>query len=93
MVQDMKRGGSIRNRDVDGSVRRRGSVLGIGSSEADGEPLGRRRTHNSEAPSETAVRPTGRGRSLSGALNDLWRGLRGQSSREELGGDLESEAR
>ncbi|KAH7357447.1 magnesium transporter NIPA-domain-containing protein [Pyrenochaeta sp. MPI-SDFR-AT-0127] len=97
MVQDMKRGGNIRTREVDGSVRRRESVLGIGASEVDsgsmGEPLGRRRTHNSEVPSEQAVTPSGRGRSLSGTLNDLWNGMRGQSSREDIRGEEANNAR
>lgn len=85
MVQDLKRGGSIRN---DGSVRRRESVLGIGASEAENvsfdEPLGRRRTHTSDAPSEQVETPSGRGRSFSGTLNGLWRGLRGQNSLENI---------
>lgn len=97
MVQDMKRGGNIRNREADGSVRRRESVLGIGASEVDGgllgEPLGRRRTQNSEAPSEQATTPGGRGRSFSGTLNDLWNGMRGQTSRENIRGEAANNAR
>lgn len=89
MVQDLKRGGNIRQREVDGSVRRRGSVLGIGADELDnasfGDPLSRRQTQASAAPSEqTPLTPSSRGRSLSGTLNDLWRGIRGSSSRENM---------
>ncbi|KAH9872703.1 hypothetical protein J1614_005097 [Plenodomus biglobosus] len=88
MVQDLKRGGS---------VRRRESVLGIGGSE--GEVLGRRRTRDSdglgdeegrqsvrESESESD-RPVGRGRSVSGTLNEFWRGLRGRGSIEDVGGE------
>lgn len=88
MVQDLKRGGS---------VRRRESVLGIGGSE--GEVLARRRTRDSddlgdgegrqsvrESESESD-RPVGRGRSVSGTLNELWRGLRGRGSIEDVAGE------
>jgi hypothetical protein len=87
MVQDLKRGGSIRNKDADGAGRRRESVLGIGSSEMDdtiGEPLSRRRTHNDD---ESSSRPSMRGRSFSGTLNELWKSVRGTSSREDIGGE------
>ncbi|KAJ4367143.1 hypothetical protein N0V83_007673 [Neocucurbitaria cava] len=89
MVQDLKRGGNIRHKDADGSVRRRESILGIGASEVDAPPLGealsRRQTRESALnESVGAVTPGGRTRSLSGTLNELWRGLRGQSSRENL---------
>ncbi|KAF2847252.1 DUF803-domain-containing protein [Plenodomus tracheiphilus IPT5] len=94
MVQDLKRGGG----SVSGSVRRRGSVLGLGGGEegyTDGEMLGRRRTGDSVdvwggdggERGERGDRPTGRGRSLSGTLNGLWRGLRGRASREDVGGE------
>jgi hypothetical protein len=90
MVQDLKRGGSIRNKDADGSVRRRESVLGIGASEVDegliGEPLDRRRTQTDEE-STLATTPGGRGRSFSGTLDQLWRGIRGTPSREDIGGE------
>lgn len=86
MVQDLKRGGSIRNRDADG---RRGSVLGIGASETNeamlGEPLDRRRTQPDEE-NMMATTP-GRGRSLSGTLDQLWRGIRGTPSREDVAGE------
>jgi hypothetical protein len=91
MVQDLKRGGSTRQREVDGSVRRP-SVLGIGAGEVDGslmgESLSRRQTQTSLAPSsEQAATLSGRARSLSGTLNDLWRGLRGSNSYEDIGGE------
>jgi len=88
MVQDLKRGGS---------VRRQHSVLGLRAREGEdvggmlvlGEPLTRRQTRESLGPSEGAITPgrMGRGRSLSGTLNGLWRGIRGQSSREEMNGE------
>lgn len=87
MVQDLKRSGSVRNKDADVSGRRRESILGIGSSEMDdtiGEPISRRRTHNDE---ESNSRPSARGRSLSGTLNELWKSVRGVSSRENIGGE------
>lgn len=84
-----------------GGVRRRESVLGIGASEVDGtrdigEPLDRRRTTTDQLPlaanasaGEERERPAlgARGRSLSGTLNELWRGFRGGNG-EELGGPL-----
>lgn len=94
MVQDMKRGGSIRNRDADGSMRRRGSVLGLGAEDDDdllGAPLDRRRTGETDDGQQGAggstgdrERPEGRGRSLSGTLNELWRGIKGTPSRESI---------
>jgi hypothetical protein len=118
MVQDLKRGNS---------VRRRESVLGLGARETEGddgsiggalvlgEPLGRRRTRDSLAEEGGGARTpsgarngnanangsarTGRGRSLSAlsTLSGLWRGIRGQSSRENLAAehgsrDLEGDA-
>lgn len=84
MVADLKRGGSLRgppmHRENDDS-RRRQSVLGIGAGEVEevvGEPLDRRRTTTDEQSSEQQNGGSGRGRSLSGTLGDLWRGLRGQ---------------
>jgi len=65
-------------------MRRRESVLGIGASEHTvGEPLSRRRTQ----PDEEDVDASGRGRSFSGTLNGLWRGIRGRESREDIGGE------
>ncbi|RMZ73285.1 DUF803 domain membrane [Pyrenophora seminiperda CCB06] len=88
MVQDLKRGGSI---------RRQHSLLGLRAREGEdvggmlvlGEPLTRRHTRESLGPPEGAVTPgrTGRGRSLSGTLNGLWRGIRGQGSRECMNGE------
>ncbi|KAJ4335905.1 hypothetical protein N0V87_005761 [Didymella glomerata] len=96
LVQDLKRGGNVRMRTGEshgnGNVEgRRQSVLGLGSSreEADdlfGEPLSRRSTQGVGAE-RGSERPGARGRGMSGTLNDLWRGLRGQSSREDLGGE------
>lgn len=79
MVADLKRGGSFRGHHEQPAAARRGSVLGLGSTEAGedeeelmGEPLDRRRT-----TTEEQSRPAqGRGRSLSGTLGELWRGLR-----------------
>jgi hypothetical protein len=53
------------------------------------EPLGRARTQGDDASagssaSANANRPGGRGRSLSGTLGELWRGIRGSASREDL---------
>ncbi|USP75726.1 uncharacterized protein yc1106_03000 [Curvularia clavata] len=82
MVQDLKRGGSIRYRETEDAVRRRASVLGLGA-EDDGmlgttsEPLSRRQTRDSQIGEESAK--TGRGRSLSGTLNELWKGISGRS--------------
>lgn len=111
MVQDLKRGGSVRYRDPDTGVRRRASVLGLNAHDGDmngmmgsGEPLTRRVTRDSQGPTEGAVTPGtttrtgGRGRSLSGTLSELWRGISGRSSREDLrdasaGGANDTEAR
>jgi hypothetical protein len=86
MVQDLKRGGSIRYKDADGTARRRESILGIGTGEMDdnelGEPISRRRTQTDEE--RGTRRPSGRGRSLSGTLGDLWRTVRGVGSREDM---------
>jgi hypothetical protein len=92
IVADLKRSGSIRgnaSHKDGGDVKRRQSVLGIGVSEMDeanGEPLDRRRTQTEEEMGG------GRGRSLSGTLGELWKGLRGLgdgegegSAREEIG--------
>ncbi|KAG9196074.1 hypothetical protein G6011_01195 [Alternaria panax] len=97
MVQDLKRGNS---------VRRRESLLALGARNQEddntmmgvGEPLSRRRTRDSaggreEEGSRTpggartpGGRRMGRGRSLSAlsTLSGLWRGMRGQGSREDL---------
>lgn len=83
----------MRNREVDGSVRRRESVLGL-TAEGDidgngthnfiGEPLDRRRSANDGGDAGVAERRTGRDRSLSGTLEGLWRGIRGVGSRENF---------
>lgn len=83
MVQDLKRygggGGSASTSISTNGVRHRESVLGIGGSELLGEPLHRRTTE--DAPSALERRPgpsvNGRGRSLSGTLNMLWKGVSG----------------
>lgn len=78
MVQDLKRAGSLRTAG-DG---RRGSLFGIeAEGSAEGEALERRRTN--EGSDE---RPGGRGRSLSGTLGELWRGVTG-GSREDMRGE------
>ncbi|KAK7190193.1 duf803 domain membrane protein [Paraphaeosphaeria sporulosa] len=88
MVADLKRGGSVRmpplpSRDSTSDAVRRQSVLGIGADEVMdshmGEPLDRRRTATDEDTRTTdrGEREGGRGRSLSGTLNELWRGWRG----------------
>lgn len=85
MVQDMKRGG--------GSMRRRESVLGIGSSDTAesgvGESLSRRRTRESERIDDPNSAPDigARARSFSGTLGGLLRGIRGRPSREDVGGE------
>lgn len=103
LVQDLKRGGSVRMRTGEaatatatavaaGSPRdgRRQSVLGLSSGAAGdevfGEPLSRRSTQGIGAE-RASERPGGRGRGMSGTLNELWRGLRGQSSREDFGNE------
>ena len=90
LVQDLKRGGSVRMRTGENNGEgRRQSVLGLTSENADdmfGEPLSRRSTQGVGAE-RGSERPTGRGRGMSGTLNELWRGLRGQSSREDIGGE------
>jgi hypothetical protein len=100
MVQDLKRGNSVRRRE---SLLALGARSG-GERERDGgaedggmmgEPLSRRRTRDSgggreeegsRTPGGGASRRVGRGRSLSAlsTLSGLWRGIRGQGSREDL---------
>ena len=105
MVQDLKRGNSVRRRESllalgagggvrnvergDGSGEDGGVGMGMGLG---GEPLSRRRTRDSAAGGEEGSRTpvggrrVGRGRSLSAlsTLSGLWRGIRGQGSREDL---------
>ena len=103
MVQDLKRGNSVRRRESllalgAGGVRNvergdggedGGAGVGMGLG---GEPLSRRRTRDSAAGGEEGSRTpvggrrVGRGRSLSAlsTLSGLWRGIRGQGSREDL---------
>ncbi|KAJ4353950.1 uncharacterized protein N0V89_005682 [Didymosphaeria variabile] len=94
MVANLKRSGSLRGpplqRDTNsGDAARRQSVLGIGADEVMdshiGEPLDRRRTATDEDNRSRDEQTGGRARSLSGTLNELWRGWRGQSD-----GDLET---
>lgn len=95
MVADLKRGGSLRGSHAHHDFpesRRRESVLGIGTTEGHedeegqiGEPLDRRRT--TTATDEETI-PAGRGRSLSGTIGELWRGLR-RGSVDEGGGNEE----
>lgn len=93
MVQDLKRGGSVRMRTGENEGRR-GSVLGLGGGEEFGEPLSRRSTRGIDEGTrgEDGGRPSGRARGMSGTLNELWRGLRGQSSREDIGGERNGDA-
>lgn len=107
MVQDLKRGNSVRRRESllalgAGGVRNvergdggedGGAGVGMGLG---GEPLSRRRTRDSAVGEEGSRTPggartpggrrVGRGRSLSAlsTLSGLWRGIRGQGSREDL---------
>ena len=107
MVQDLKRGNSVRRRESllalgagagagvrnvvergDGGGEDGGVGMGMGLG---GEPLSRRRTRDSAAGGEEGSRTpggrrVGRGRSLSAlsTLSGLWRGIRGQGSREDL---------
>lgn len=109
MVQDLKRGNSVRRRESllalgAGAVRNGdrgdggedgGAGVGMGMG-LGGEPLSRRRTRDSAAGEEGSRTPggartpggrrVGRGRSLSAlsTLSGLWRGIRGQGSREDL---------
>ena len=105
MVQDLKRGNSVRRRESllalgAGGVRNGdradggedgGTGVGMGMG-LGGEPLSRRRTRDSAAGGEEGSRTpvggrrVGRGRSLSAlsTLSGLWRGIRGQGSREDL---------
>lgn len=92
LVQDLKRGGSVRMRTGENNGEgRRQSVLGLTSTDIDedmfGEPLTRRSTQGIGAE-RGSERPGGRGRGMSGTLNELWRGLRGQGSRENISGEL-----
>jgi hypothetical protein len=83
MVQDLKRSGNMRTEGA--AMRRRESLFGISDGDGMmGEPLDRRRTQTDE---ESTTRPGGRGRSLSGTLGELWRGLKGRNSREDIGGE------
>jgi len=116
MVQDLKRGSSVRRRESllalaarDRDVRD-GEDDMMGAGLVVGEPLSRRRTRDSAngedgAGGNTAAgqrtpgggRRVGRGRSLSAlsTLSGLWRGIRGQGSREDMRaeeGRRESEA-
>lgn len=90
LVQDLKRGGNVRMRTGELGEGRRQSVLGLGSTESGddmfGEPLSRRSTQGVGAE-RGSERPNRRGRGMSGTLNELWRGLRGQNSREDIGGE------
>lgn len=99
LVQDLKRGGNVRMRTGESSAAaaegrseaRRQSVLGLSSTDTTseelfGEPLSRRSTQGVGAE-RGSERPAGRGRGMSGTLNELWRGLRGQASREDFGGE------
>ncbi|KAF9694908.1 hypothetical protein EKO04_007015 [Ascochyta lentis] len=97
LVQDLKRGGSVRMRTGEHNEGRRQSVLGLGttpgadhSDELFGEPLSRKSTQGIGAE-RSGERPSGRGRGMSGTLNELWRGLRGQSSKEDIGGEQQRE--
>ncbi|KAF2005370.1 DUF803-domain-containing protein [Amniculicola lignicola CBS 123094] len=85
MITDLKRGNSLRGSGAH-------TVMGIGAGEMDGgamgtgedgfgEPLDRRRTANEEGERRQELR--GRGRSLSGTLGDLWRGITGGDGAEE----------
>lgn len=101
MVQDLKRGNSVRRRESllalaarDRDIREgEDGIMGAGL--VVGEPLSRRRTRDSAngedggnvgARTPGGGRRVGRGRSLSAlsTLSGLWRGIRGQGSREEL---------
>jgi hypothetical protein len=108
MVQDLKRGNSVRRREsllaLGAGAGVRNVERGDGSGEdgvgmgmgLGGEPLSRRRTRDSAAGEEGSRTPggartpggrrVGRGRSLSAlsTLSGLWRGIRGQGSREDL---------
>ena len=91
LVQDLKRGGSVRMRTGENNGEgRRQSILGLGAIESSddmfGEPLSRRSTQGTNAE-RTGERPSGRARGMSGTLNELWRGFRGQSSGEDVGGE------
>lgn len=110
MVQDLKRGNSVRRRESllalgaggvrngdrgDGGEDGGGAGMGMGMG-LGGESLSRRRTRDSAAGEEGSRTPggartpggrrVGRGRSLSAlsTLSGLWRGIRGQGSREDL---------
>lgn len=92
MVAELKRGGSVRAppllRELSSDAQRRQSVPSIGADDVEGqmgEPLDRRRTANNEDHREREG-GRGRGRSLSGTLNDLWRGWRGQNDADQEGG-------
>ncbi|KZM19440.1 uncharacterized protein EKO05_0002991 [Ascochyta rabiei] len=98
LVQDLKRGGSVRMRTGEYNEGRRQSVLGLGTTpganhgdDLFGEPLSRKSTQGVGAE-RSGERPSGRGRGMSGTLNDLWRGLRGQSSKEDISGEQQREA-
>jgi len=114
MVQDLKRGSSVRRREslLALAARDRDRDVGeegmMGAGLVVGEPLSRRRTRDSANGEDGAGgnagqrtpgggRRVGRGRSLSAlsTLSGLWRGIRGQGSREDLRaeeGRRESEA-
>ncbi|KAF2714841.1 DUF803-domain-containing protein [Pleomassaria siparia CBS 279.74] len=89
MVADLKRGGSFRGQHDFPDSRSRGSVLGVGLGAGGvgdeegmmGEPLDHRRTVAEEGREPRPAQ--GRGRSLSGTIGELWRGLRRGSAGEE----------
>ena len=99
---------AARDRDRDGLGQGEDGMMGGGAGLVVGEPLSRRRTRdsangedggggNAGARTPGGGRRVGRGRSLSAlsTLSGLWRGIRGQGSREELRaeeGRRESEA-
>jgi hypothetical protein len=111
MVQDLKRGHSVRRREsllaLAARERERDGQgfgeEGIAAGLVVGEPLSRRRTRDSAnvnvedggvagaggARTPTGGKRMGRGRSLSAlsTLSGLWRGIRGQSSREDMRGE------
>ncbi|KAF9733974.1 hypothetical protein PMIN04_007684 [Paraphaeosphaeria minitans] len=104
VVADLKRGGNVRmpplpSRDSVADAARRQSVLGIGADEVMdshvGEPLDRRRTATEEDTGTRGreEREGGRGRSLSGTLNELWRGWRGAGDGDVETGPQGSEQR
>jgi hypothetical protein len=91
VVAELRRGNSVRGHpEASAAGRRRESQVFDGEEEGLFERTRSRPITHGEGEAHTESGPR-RGRSLSGTLNDLWRGLRGggSTSNESVGADQE----